>query len=667
MKIKRFEDNRNGYHKFTRFVNEEILRLRNTLQPYHLDLGPNFKSLDRGTAQNSLAVYRMFKKFEQPQAENASERAEKSIREMFAYDEAGLTYFNPGLSLLGFGPQGTTLNRQRMAIEPHIRKALYEIRATIHNNCRGYALSLHDASVTTGKTYGSTCSDTSLYAKLSRIEKWEITEWCFDLFATIAYRNRFIKSCARQHFLDKFAVLPAQPWAKQRYHVAALKQWRDTVYALNKSERDVGFAVFKQMLFSIVTFVDGDSVTTVAKNNTDDRVIIKGPMLNMITQRGVSGGIKKMLLKSYGFELKHRQDYHKVAIYDSAQATEDLKNASNSNFMAPIRWLYSGTKLLRHIEESRSLAVKHGEEWTELNMVAPMGNGFTFELMSCTLLHVCRYFDSEASVFGDDIIVHQDVVQDVKTVLNLLGYQINNVKSFEDGNFRESCGSFVSQGISLETVEMQWGEDIVDTIILVNKIGFLADKCLGPVKEELQKVHTRFLKRAPYLVMGPKPSSLYYDDSWRENVSDKAEVLKDENWKRKSVTDIFCQTETSIHNRPSMPSFIKRRDKTFDGYIFCDPLWLARKHRENKDPTFLNFRKKILKNRSDDINMWQYKANDILTLKVWRKVSLDAYTTPEHLSGNNRWAWLAHYLQSGVENPKLMSTKVVSYPEILQK
>ena len=98
MKIKRFEDNRNGYHKFTRFVNEEILRLRNTLQPYHLDLGPNFKSLDRGTAQNSLAVYRMFKKFEQPQAENASERAEKSIREMFAYDEAGLTYFNPGLS-----------------------------------------------------------------------------------------------------------------------------------------------------------------------------------------------------------------------------------------------------------------------------------------------------------------------------------------------------------------------------------------------------------------------------------------------------------------------------------------------------------------------------------------------------------------------------------------
>jgi hypothetical protein len=76
-----------------------------------------------------------------------------------------------------------------------------------------------------------------------------------------------------------------------------------------------------------------------------------------------------------------------------------------------------------------------------------MGNAFTFELETLifwALSQACtensKVHSGVVKVYGDDIIVHRDVYDDLVYVLNYCGFRVNETKSFRSGPFYESCG-----------------------------------------------------------------------------------------------------------------------------------------------------------------------------------------------------------------------------------
>jgi len=98
-------------------------------------------------------------------------------------------------------------------------------------------------------------------------------------------------------------------------------------------------------------------------------------------------------------------------------------------------------------------------------MVSTMGNGFTFPLQTIIFSAVVlaclqwRGIPSSStraselwSVFGDDIICPQACASDVVGILTLLGFKVNQDKSFVEGPFRESCGSDFFMGSDIRGV-----------------------------------------------------------------------------------------------------------------------------------------------------------------------------------------------------------------------
>lgn len=51
-----------------------------------------------------------------------------------------------------------------------------------------------------------------------------------------------------------------------------------------------------------------------------------------------------------------------------------------------------------------------------------------------------RKYEGLVRVYGDDLIIPVEYLSEVRSVFSLLGWKINERKSFSEGNFRESCG-----------------------------------------------------------------------------------------------------------------------------------------------------------------------------------------------------------------------------------
>lgn len=102
---------------------------------------------------------------------------------------------------------------------------------------------------------------------------------------------------------------------------------------------------------------------------------------------------------------------------------------------------------VRLMEDLRSPEVRLPDgSWHRLELHSGMGNGYTFEVESLLFWAIaqscCELYGSAgtASVYGDDVIVPQDVSTRVVDALEGFGFRINSEKSFLSGRFYESCG-----------------------------------------------------------------------------------------------------------------------------------------------------------------------------------------------------------------------------------
>lgn len=420
--------------EFTDFVNELI----SDLDVSGPDLGEAFHKLSYDECQDALIKYRIRKKFQVPDDCTSRDRADNTVAAMFKYDSEGLTSFSFN------------------SLPKEIRSVLSQARVNIHENFRDYRLNFSNIVLPTGETSISKGGDVSIYAKLCDPRQWAVTADCFELAASVIYKTRYLKLIAKRHM--------------PRYS----KRDNDLLWFSFSESKKPGFEIFKCKLLDFITIVEGSRVTTVPKNNQVDRCINCEPLFNMVVQSCISSSIRRTVIRDrLGVDLESAQPQHVKRLRFSRFATIDLSAASDSNWMCVARWLYP-KRFMRHIESARSpvgtyKGVKHA-----FNMVSPMGNGFTFELMTSTILHIARVLDPHARVFGDDIIISNEHALLLVDVLTAIGYRINESKTFINSTFRESCGGFFKDDGDksgyLRSYDFKYSNNIVETFVLVNKM-----------------------------------------------------------------------------------------------------------------------------------------------------------------------------------------------------
>lgn len=477
---------RKSVSRLIKFVNESIadfLKENDTFVP----LGPDFENLTYDEAAMNLQLYRMHKKFEIPEHADPVERKSRTLESVIDYDINGLKDFNPAC----------------MDLDPAVRHLLYNARRRLNEVISDYRFSVSTLEFPSGETYVSASGDISLYAKLRDRQQWCVTDGCFELFARVAYNTPMLKYAAKRHF--------------KTFQTETGKKFdNNAMYAKAKElfPKKFGYEIFKAKLRCIVTIVKAARLTTVPKTTLVDRVIECDAFCNMIVQRAIDINIWGLIDKHFGVDLKDSQLLHKLLIKDLCNVTIDLKNASNSIWLVVVEWFMKNTKLLRDLKSARCGIIETSGYSYRLNMLSPMGNGFTFGVMTLLFLTICRELDSFSHVFGDDIIVDQDVAPLLVETLTSIGCQINETKTFTKGCFRESCGGFTLSGQYITSFDIEYANDIVDAVATINKVGIMANSPPTPLTDRLRELHYSLIDSVPaHLLRGYKFSQNYAEET----------------------------------------------------------------------------------------------------------------------------------------------------------
>jgi hypothetical protein len=158
----------------------------------------------------------------------------------------------------------------------------------------------------------------------------------------------------------------------------------------------------------------------------------------------------------------HDQDRNQLLAKEGSisrnYATIDLSAASDSVSYSLVKKLFRGTKLLRYLVTTRSSRTLLPDgRLIDLKKFAPMGSALCFPIETIIFASICEFVTQEHgvfgkySVFGDDIIVPTQCVEDLMLILETLGFTPNRSKSFYKADcwFRESCGAEYCDGFDV--------------------------------------------------------------------------------------------------------------------------------------------------------------------------------------------------------------------------
>lgn len=218
-------------------------------------------------------------------------------------------------------------------------------------------------------------------------------------------------------------------------------------------------------MLNYVTDIPGNKIVTVPKNAKTDRTIAIEPGLNTWIQLGIGRLIRKRL-RSAGFDLnsdaKNQRSAYTGSI-DGKLATIDFKAASDTISYELVKNLLPD-KWFAVLDAARSHYYTLGNETHLSEKFSTMGNGFTFELESLifatigTVTCIDTGLDPvSVSIFGDDLIVPVECVEQLTRLCNHMGFTINQKKSFSSGVFRESCGSYYFDGLDVKPYFLKKG------------------------------------------------------------------------------------------------------------------------------------------------------------------------------------------------------------------
>lgn len=198
----------------------------------------------------------------------------------------------------------------------------------------------------------------------------------------------------------------------------------------------------------------------VLKNALTHRAMESQPTIDSAYQLGLGDEMTRRLRRA-GIDITNQEinrSWARVGSLTDEVVTIDLTSASDLNAYQLIKAIMPDDWFtLLNAGRTSSTDVKIGgkRQTIALQKFSAMGNGFTFPLETLVFWAVCMYSSQCSdkgrfvSVFGDDIIVHRDVAALACQNLEMLGFLVNNKKSYFSGPFRESCGRDWYRGTSI--------------------------------------------------------------------------------------------------------------------------------------------------------------------------------------------------------------------------
>lgn len=232
--------------------------------------------------------------------------------------------------------------------------------------------------------------------------------------------------------------------------------------------------------------IEGSRLGTVGKNKETNRTIATEPLGNMALQLAL-GTYIQLALKAVGLDITTQEGKNKKLAYLGSLlghiCTIDLKSASDLISMELIKLLWP-TSWYDAFMVTRSHKCTIVEDHTiELRMMSTMGNGFTFPMMTMTLLALLYGFLRASGylknkkldynligVYGDDIICPVVCYGGFTKLLERCGLRINNAKSFAVGPFRESCGGDYYLGEDITPFYIESLQTDSEVYVAMNKV-----------------------------------------------------------------------------------------------------------------------------------------------------------------------------------------------------
>lgn len=409
-----------------------------------------------GDFPTQFALKRFVKKFEIPDNNGAEQRKLKTFEAWRDYD-SGL----------------------KDVILPH--SSWYTARLLIHKIMRDFH---HGELALTGGSQSEPLRGMQSIADKLLTHKWEVSPGCADLFVNLAIDDKAFMKAAKIRLRRSLGDKDYRQEVKR-------------IYRLRRRPDDVK----RFILYSSLVERDHSRYSTVRKNNEIDRSIDLQPFINMVVQRSIGLGLREVLRKHFNVDLEKLQPIHGLMIKNKEKSTIDLRNASDSNTWSLIEFLFpkSFVNLLRKATPTFTEGLDGHFYMT--NKVSSMGNGFTFELMTLTLMALVKQFDQSGSVFGDDIIVDSNVAPDLIGALSTAGWVVNVDKTFINSSFRESCGYNYHDDFGyLRSYDFEYPVTIGDCIVFFNKLGMLKSiPYFGKLYELLRRT-------IPNALRGPWPT-----------------------------------------------------------------------------------------------------------------------------------------------------------------
>jgi hypothetical protein len=281
----------------------------------------------------------------------------------------------------------------------------------------------------------------------------EITDSCdFGPGANIKVSGT-LTNIGRKLFAEELTCTgPALPVALhalwKNYHYRELLGMHYRLYNIN--DRDE----FVRELTKHVVLVDYNKIAYVPKTAKTHRSIAIEPLLNSFVQKGIDVWMRARLLAVKGIDLtdqSRNQIMAKLGSIHGVLATIDLSQASDSIATQVVKYLLPPA-WFNFLDQCRSPSWMDGDASQRYHKFTSMGNGFCFPLETLIFAALCiatkrKYGDVlPVGVYGDDIIVSQNIALACIELLRYCGFRTNVDKTFIFGPFRESCGEDYWEG-----------------------------------------------------------------------------------------------------------------------------------------------------------------------------------------------------------------------------
>lgn len=222
--------------------------------------------------------------------------------------------------------------------------------------------------------------------------------------------------------------------------------------------------------------IDSLKLTLVPKTFKSLRAIMPNTTVGSYMSFGL-GEMMRKRLKWAGYDLRTLQMRHRELARDASRTglfvTADLSSASDSISVALVHRLFP-SDWLEVLESSRiGNVMLPDDSLVASETYCTMGIGYTFPLQTLVFLSLLKAIETlnylgrsrrTISVYGDDLIYHNRMHDQVLYHFGQLGFKINVEKTFAQGSFRESCGGDYFRGVDVRPFQPQNGPASVGNI-----------------------------------------------------------------------------------------------------------------------------------------------------------------------------------------------------------